>query len=120
MSKSAPDASLDPNLDEIATCTQMDLVSDSSTPTNLTNSLASVSLTPGDGNGDFTIADGDSGGRKLTITAKPGTTVTTPGTARHVVLSLSGTIKYVTTCVETAIAGTVDIPAWKITFGDPA
>jgi len=121
MSKFAPDATLDQPLDEVATCTRMDVTSDSATPTNLTNSLANVTLTAGAGNGDFTKADGDASGRKLTVAAQNGISVTASGTARHVVLSLSGTIKHVTTCTELALTsgGTVDVPAYDIEIADP-
>lgn len=121
MPKFAPDNTLDAMLDEIATCDRMDIVSDAGVPADLTNSLANVTLTPGDGNGDFTIADGDAGGRKVTVTAQSGVSITATGAANHVVLSLSGTIKYVTTGDGQTLnsGGTVDFPAFKITSADP-
>jgi hypothetical protein len=123
MSKFAPDAVLDAALAEIATSTLLSIVSDATTPTDLTNTLASVSVTAGAGNGDFTIANSDlgGGGRMVTITAQSGISISASGTANHIVLSVGGTIKYVTTCTAQALTsgGTVDVPAWKIGFADP-
>ena len=109
-------------MDEIATCTRLDVTSDSSTPTDLTNSLASVTLTAGDGNGDYTIGDGDTNGRKITIAEQADVTVTSSGTARHIVLSLSGTIKLTTTCTEQELTSgnTVTIPAFDDEIADPS
>ena len=121
MSKFVPDATIDTLLDKVATATRMDVTSDSSTPANLTNSLADVTLTAGDGNGDFTIANGDTSGRKLTIAQQADVDIDTTGTARHIVLSLSGTILAVTTCTEQSLTsgGTVTFPAWDHEVADP-
>lgn len=99
MSIFIPNATLDTLLNEIATCTQLDILSDTTTPTDLTNTLANVALNAG----DFTIADGDIDGRKLTIATKIDIPITATGTAKHVVLSLGGTIKYITTCTDLAL-----------------
>lgn len=121
MSKFVPDAVIDTLLDEIATATRMDVVSDVSTPTDLTNSLANVTLTAGDGNGDFTIAAGDTSGRKLTVAQQTGVSITSTGDANHVVLSLTGTILDVTTCTTQTLTsgGTVTFPAWDHEVLDP-
>lgn len=121
MPKECPDNTHDALLDEIATCTRLDITSDVGTPANLTNSLANVTLTAGDGNGDFTIGDGDTSGRKLTVAAQSGASIGSTGDARHYVLSLSGTIKYVTTCTQQTLTsgGTVDIPAFTVENRDP-
>lgn len=120
MSKFGPNDTLDAMLDEIATCNIIHVTSDSATPSNLTNSLAATALTPGDGGGDFTIADGASG-RKVSITAQSGVDISSSGTANHIVLALNATIKYVTTCTAQALTsgGTVDIPTWDIQISDP-
>ena len=82
--------------------------------------LADVALT----GGDFTKANGDSSGRKVTVAAKSGVTIDTSGTATHVALRDGTTLRYVTTCaslVLTAGAGnTVNFPAWKIELADAA
>lgn len=82
--------------------------------------LADATLTPGDGNGDFTIADGDTSGRKLTVAQQSNITIDTSGTATHVVID-DGTNLYVTTCTSQALTsgGTVTTPAYDIEVGDP-
>jgi len=121
MGKSVSDAVLDAALDEIATCTQLDVTSDAGTPANLTNSLANITLTAGDGNGDYTIAAGDVSGRKLTVAQQSDITITDTGTALHIVLSLSSVIKLTTTCTSQALTATntVTVPAFDCEFTDP-
>lgn len=74
--------------------------------------------------GDFTNAVGDVSGRKVTVAAKPGVSITASGTANHVVLhNNSAILGYVTTCdplVLTAGAGnTVSFPSWRIEIAAP-
>lgn len=65
------DLAFDAGLDFIAdNGTHLHVVSDASDPANVTNSLGNVALTVGDGNGDYTIASGDTSGRKLTLAAQ--------------------------------------------------
>lgn len=113
MSKSIPAAVMDKILDEIATSTLQTVVSDVSTPTDLTGALANATMAAG----DFTKAEGDGGAgtRKLTMAAKSGQEVDANGTPLHVVLSLSGTIKLITTCTGPNLTegSTVDFPSWK-------
>lgn len=82
-----------------------------------TYALADVALS----SGDFTIADGDVGGRKVTVAAKSGVTVDANGTATHLAL-VDGTrlllVTEVTSQVLTA-GNLVNIPAWKFTIPDP-
>lgn len=122
MSKFIPDTTIDALLDEIATCTRMDVTSDTTTPTNLTNTLANVTLTAGDGNGDYTIANGDASGRKITISEQTGVSITATGSAQHIVLSLAGVIKAITTCTAQTLTtgGTVTFPSWKHEVADPS
>lgn len=82
-----PDATLDDQLAIIAdNCDRVDVCS--TQPTNYTEatstySLGSYTLTAGDGNGDWVIADGDTSGRKLTLQAQSGNNATADGTAGH-------------------------------------
>jgi hypothetical protein len=74
--------------------------------------------------GDFTKAVGDVSGRKVTVAAKSGVTISSSGTANHVVLhNNTAILGYVTTCdalVLTAGAGnTVNFPAWKVEIAAP-
>jgi hypothetical protein len=85
-----------------------------------TYALADVAMTPGDGN-DYTIADGDTSGRKVTTAAKSSVTVDTTGTATHVALVDGTRLLYVTTCTSQGLTSgnTVDFPAWKAEIADP-
>lgn len=85
--------------------------------------LAEVALTAGAGNGDYTLANGDTSGRKLTVAAQSAVSITNSGTATHIALSDgSATLYYVTTCTSQALTsgGTVDVPAWDVEVADPS
>jgi len=123
MAKACPDAVLDGFLDLIAAATGMSACS--AQPTTRTEAvttymLATHVMTPGNGNGDFTIAD-DTSGRKLTMTAQADVTITNSGSATHIALTDATNILFVTTCTEQALVaeGTVTFPAWKINIPDP-
>ena len=121
MGKSVVNTVLDAALDIVATCTQLDVTSDAGTPANLTNTLAHVTLTAGDGAGDYVVSDGDTNGRKLAVAQQADVAVTATGTAKHVVLSLGGTIKLTTTCTEQALTSgnTVTVPTFDYELADP-
>lgn len=122
MAKQAPDATLDSLADYIDQCNIMHVCS--AEPANYagiaTVSLADVALTP---DTDFTKANGDTSGRKVTIAAKNAVTVDNSGTATHVAIARStdSTLRYVTTCTSQVLTAgnTVNIPAWKIETADP-
>ena len=80
--------------------------------------LADVAMTP---NTDFTKANGDTSGRKVTVAAKSGVTVDSSGTATHVALVDATRLLYVTTCTSQALtaANTVNFPSWKVEIADP-
>lgn len=86
---------------------------------NATYALADVTVS----SSDFTKANGDTSGRKLTVAAKTGVTVDVTGTVTHVaLLDVSGTaLDYVTTTASQAVGagGTVDFGSWKIEIEDP-
>jgi len=90
-----------------------------------TKALADVALTPLDGAGDWTIANGDVSGRKLTLGAQSAVPVDASGVANHVAvgawISSVGALKLATTCNSLMLAGggTVDIPAFKYEITDP-
>ena len=73
---------------------------------------------------DFTIADGDVSGRKVTVGQKTGVTVDTSGTATHVALldTVNSRLLYVTTCTAQALtAGNgMTFEAWDIEIADPS
>lgn len=80
--------------------------------------LADVAMTP---NTDYTKADGDTNGRKVTVAAKSGVNVDTTGTATHVALCDGTRLLYVTTCTSQSLTSgnTVNFPAWKVEIADP-
>jgi hypothetical protein len=80
--------------------------------------LADVAMTP---NTDYTKADGDTNGRKVTVAAKSAVPVDTTGTATHVALVDATRLLYVTTCTSQALTSgnTVNFPAWDVELADP-
>lgn len=122
MAKQAPDATIDSMFDYVDQSNIMHVCS--AEPANYAGiaavSLASVAVTP---DTDFTKANGDTSGRKVTVAAKSGVSVTTSGTATHIVLARTtdSTLRYVTTCTSQALTSgnTVNIPAWKVEVQDP-
>jgi hypothetical protein len=122
MAKFLPDAALDTLGDYVDQANIQHVCS--SQPANYAAiaaaSLANVAMTP---NTDFTKADGDVSGRKITVAAKSGVSVTASGDATHLVLASTGdtTIRAITTCTtQTLTSGnTVNIPAWDVETRDP-
>jgi hypothetical protein len=128
MAKATPDAILDAMADAIIaainTSPSGKLYVCSSEPANYGALVASPSITLASVNvdtTDFTKADGDSGGRKVTIAQQSSIPIVLSGTATHVALASTNTLLYVTTCTSQALTsgGTVTVPAWKITVADP-
>ena len=87
---------------------------------NATYALGSVAMA----SADYTLANGDTSGRKITVAAKAAVPVTTSGTATHIALvdTTNSILKFVTTTPSTAVAasGTVDIGTWKDEIQAPA
>jgi hypothetical protein len=125
MAKAAPDIIMDGALDVIATATKQVACSDQPTTyteANATYALADIVID----SGDFTKANGDTSGRKVTIGAQSSVLIDTSGTATHVALirTADSTLIYVTTCTSQALtangSNTVNFPAWDIEIADPA
>ena len=125
MAKAAPDIIMDGALDVIATATKQ--VACSAQPTtyteaNATYALADIVID----SGDFSKANGDTSGRKVTVAAQSSVLIDTSGTATHVALirTADSTLIYVTTCTSQALtangSNTVNFPAWDIEIADPA
>lgn len=94
----------------------------SSQPANYAAIAAATLATATMATGDYTVANGDTSGRKVTMTAKSSVTVSANGTATHIVLhDNSAVMHYVTTCTSQALttANPVNIPAWKIEIAAP-
>lgn len=123
MGKAAPDATIDAMFDYIDQSTVMHVCS--AEPANYAGiaavSLADVTMTA---DTDYTKANGDTSGRKVTVAAKNTVTVDVSGSATHVVLArvADTTLRYVTTCTTQSLTSgnTVNIPAWKIEVLDPS
>jgi len=83
-----------------------------------TYKLADVAMTPGT---DYTIANGDTSGRKCTVAAKSAVPVDTTGDAIYVALCDATRLLYVTSCtLQTLTSGnTVNFPAWDVEIADP-
>jgi hypothetical protein len=83
-----------------------------------TNKLADVAMTP---NTDYTKANGDTSGRKVTVAAKSAVPVDTSGTADHIALCDGTRLLYVTQCTSQVLTSgnTTNIPAWKAEIADP-
>jgi len=121
MGKAAPDATIDASLDYIALSTVEHICS--AEPANYAGiaavSLASVTMA----GGDFAKANGDVSGRKVTVGAKSGVSVSASGSATHVVIArvADTTLRYVTTCTTQALTSgnTANVPAWDIEIADP-
>lgn len=124
MAKFVLDAALDLLLAKIATGTR--LVVCSAQPANFAGiaavTLASVTMTAGDGNGDYTIANGDTSGRKVTVLQQASISITASGTATHVSIDDGSTLLAVTTCTSQALTsgGTVTVPAHDYEVADAA
>lgn len=123
MAKLLADAVLDAALAKIATCVTLTFCS--SQPADKAGiaavKLVEVTLTAGDGNGDYVIAD-DTSGRKLTVGAQTGMTPSANGTVTYAVLDDGTTLLAATTVTSQAVttAQTWNSPAFKINIPDPS
>lgn len=123
MAKELHNDVLDAALDKVATCTHLTFCS--SQPANYAGisavALASATLTAGDGNGDYVIAD-DTSGRKLTVGAQTGMTPSANGTVTYAVLDDGTTLLAATTVTSQAVttSQTWNSPAFKIAIADPS
>jgi hypothetical protein len=119
MGKAISDAYIDGGLDKTATSTTMTVCS--AEPANFAGiaavALAEETLT----GGDFSKANGDVSGRKITVAQQADVDIDASGTATHVVLD-DGTDILVTTCTSQALTlgGTVTIPVFDQEIADPS
>jgi len=125
MGKKIPDAGLDllledvrVNVDKMTLCaSEPATYADATSGTDVF--LAEATLA----SDDFTVADGDVDGRKITVAAQEGVSITNSGTCNHVVLvdTAAEVIKAITTCDGTSVSagGTADVGSFKITLRDP-
>ena len=122
-----PDAVMDKNLDEVARADRLFLCSQAPATfeeASATYMLASITLTAGDGGGDWTVDNGDVSGRKLTLAEQSGSGAD-DGTANHAAFCVNGTTEllFVSTMTDFLVANGVGftLPSkdiWEIR--DPA
>jgi hypothetical protein len=122
MAKWANDLVMDAALDYIATATRIFVCS--AQPATYAEASSTYDLATGTIDGtDFTKANGDSSGRKVTVSAQSGLAVDHSGTATHIAIGIaSGSeLVYVTTCTSQALTAgnTVNVPAWDVEIADP-
>lgn len=127
MAKWANDSMMDAALSYVDDATLLTVCSAQPTTyeeASSTYKLADVVMTAGAGNGDYTLANGDSSGRKLTVVQQANIDIDSSGDATHVALCISGSsaLLYVTTCTTQTLTagGTVTVPAWDIEVADPS
>ena len=120
MVKRVDDTVLDPALAEIATATTLTVCA--TDPVNYAGiaavALASVTVS----GADFTIADGTTSGRKVTVAEQAAVSITGSGDADHTVLDDGTTLLYGTTAPLQGLTsgGTVTVASWAIEIQDPA
>jgi len=117
MAKLIPDAIIDLMLGQLSAATILFICSD--TPTTYANASATYDLaTHILTSGDFSITNGDTSGRKLTLAAQNGITVDHTGTATHYALGISGTSTLLlvgtTTSQAVTAANLVNFPATDV------
>ncbi len=120
MAKLVSDAVLDGALDITAACTELYICT--AEPTDRANAItlsliAAHTLT----GGDFTKANGDTSGRKVTVAQQADLSITATGDATHIVLCTGTVMQVVTTCTTQTLTsgGTVTVPAFKQEIADP-
>jgi len=119
MGKIATNGMIDGGLDKIATCVNLTVCAGQ--PTSFADIAAKKLATVVIDGTDFTKANGDTSGRKITTSSQSSISITATGTADHVVID-DGVSEYeVTTATAQAltIGGTVTTPAFDIEIADP-
>jgi hypothetical protein len=124
MAKELHNDVIDAALAEVATCVTLTFCS--TQPANYAGiaavALAAVTLTAGDGNGDYVIADGDTSGRKVTVGAQVDMTPSANGTVTYAVLDDGVTLLAATSVTPQAVttAQTWNAPSFDIEIQDPS
>lgn len=120
MGKLMTDGMIEGGLTKYGTCTNMTICAGQ--PTSYADIAVKALATQALVGGDFTIANGDTSGRKSTVAAKSNILIDTSGTADHVVVD-DGTDYSVTTCTPQALvangSNTFSTPAFDREIADP-
>lgn len=121
MAKFASDLVLDASLTAVAQATRMVVLAGQ--PATYAAAIAGRLVEAPMAPGDFTLANGDVSGRKLSVAPKLALSVAAAGTGDHVALLdvANARLLYVTTCPAQALpaGGTVNIAGWTVEIGDP-
>ena len=122
MAKNVPDSNIDLML---AVVEGTDIHVCSAEPTTFTEATTTYNLaTEAAIGGGYVKANGDTSGRKNTLTVATGTSITATGTATHIAVtnSVGSVLEIITTCTSQALTsgGTVDIGAWAHEILDPS
>ena len=87
------------------------------------NALGSIAISPGDGGGDFTLANGDTSGRKYTLAQQTGISINSTGNANHVSIVNSAAAALLVTTELTSqsvtLGNTATVNAFDHEVGDP-
>lgn len=121
MAKWANDSVLDALLDAVAAGTILTVCS--AQPTTRTEAVTTYKLADVViDSGDFSKANGDVSGRKVTVAAQDDVPVDSTGTATHIAICDGSNLLYVTTCTSQGLTSgnTVTIPAWDVEVADPS
>lgn len=119
MAKFIPDSVLDAQL---ATCEGDAVHACSAQPTTYTEAVTTFKLaTQAITAGNYVKANGDTSGRKNTLTPPEATPITATGLASHVAVTSGTTLKMVTTCIPQQLTqgGTVDFGPFAHQIADP-
>jgi hypothetical protein len=118
------DTMQDAALDYGAACTTMTVCS--AQPANFAGISAvaggSYTLTPNDGGGDWTIANGDVSGRKLSVATQTGNNATASITVTHIAYDQGSELRMVSTTTSKAITNTepFDVTGYNVVeYRDP-
>jgi len=121
MGKSTHDDVFDAALDVIDQSTIQVLCS--AEPTTRTEAVTTYALADATmtADTDYTKANGDVSGRKVTVAAKSAQLVDASGTGNHIALCDATRLLHVTTCTSQAVTAgnNVNFPAWDAEFNDP-
>ena len=124
MAKTLDDSVIDGSLNIVKNgATQLCLCSAQPTTYAEATSTYMLALKTGLSASSFTgPANGDASGRKLTVNATTGTTVTNSGAAIYVALCSASVLLFVDTCSSQVLtaANTVNTPAFKWELADPS
>lgn len=126
MAKWQNDAMLDLALNYLReNVTRMEVCKDQPTTyAEATGSMHIATVVMVTGTGDFTLANGDVSGRKVTVGAKNGLTADITASGTHIVLLrvADASLRYITTCTPQWITSgnSINVPAWKAELADVA